>query len=211
MTDDTDPANPLTPTKIKPNGKPARLVAPHAAPLGTSGLGKVGKLGPFHVIVQANGLSLSHMTPSPLMAEIMKVIRGQRRFQQDPPAPALPSSFLTHLLSFRIRRHLARVVASTFSRRGCRSEEVSARSSCGGRWSRARTEEGAESRDDKTMFYPKRDWVRSVMTTATPRDGRTSEEEMEWKCPKATESKYAGMEEGCCETDFRGPTCPAYT
>ena len=95
----------LNPRTRRPRPKSNRMVNPPArrhrtrTALGTSGLGKVGKLGPFRVIVQASGLCLSHMTSSPLMTEIMRVIRGQRRFQQDPPS--LPP----FLLSFRIRRH----------------------------------------------------------------------------------------------------------
>ena len=121
------------------------------------------------------------------MTEIMRVIRGQRRFQQDPPS--LPPSFLALLLSFRIRRLARGARASPRHFPGGDAEPKTfppdRPAAADGRGRGRADGGGAESRDDKTMFYPKRDWVRSVMTTTTPQDPDAEAGEDGMEMPKS--------------------------
>ena len=121
---------------------------------------------------RARARSLSHMTPSPLMMEIMEAITRQRRFQQN-----LPSFFFFPFLLFFLPDKKARGRVDIFPA-GMPKKFPHYLLFDG----RRRTQ------DDKTMFYPKRDWFRSVMTRRERRGG----DEMEM--PKRDGIKSTGVD-----------------
>ena len=154
--------------------------------LRSSELAKVGKLYPL-VLVHAVSVAIAHDTIAPNDGN-NEGNYATKEISANLPSPFFPSfllSFLPSFLpsfhpSFRIRRHIESTFSPRGSRRRFRAISLPALPlPC--RWS----DTAPSPRDDKTLFYPRRDWFRRRRRLRRRRRPRRNEtrEEMKWKCP----------------------------